>query len=148
MWVTSELPALVLYLDPVNMAIQLPSYPDGGRVLARFCRELSREAARLADELDSTNAGAEERVATPGDADDLTIAWGRSVLEPARGHIREMRGGQPVTNDVQGAVVGMALCGALLIDDLAPEVAAGDFAKCSVCLERLDEIRRGETGPQ
>lgn len=52
MRVTAELPALVLYLDPVNMAIQLPSTPDGPSVLARFCRELAREAAKLADELD------------------------------------------------------------------------------------------------
>ncbi|RSM64872.1 hypothetical protein DMH04_50565 [Kibdelosporangium aridum] len=50
--VTPELPALILYLDPVNLAIQLPPFPDGSLVLARFCRELSREAARLADVLD------------------------------------------------------------------------------------------------
>jgi hypothetical protein len=81
-------------------------------------------------------------IASSDDADDLRIAWGRSVLEPTRGHIREVEGGRPVTHDVRGAVVGMALCGALLIDDLAPEVAAGDFDKCSVCLER-----RGETSP-
>ncbi|HEU5472039.1 MAG TPA: hypothetical protein VFV67_15410 [Actinophytocola sp.] len=52
MQVTPELPALVLYLDPVNMAIQLPAIPDGPHILARFCRELSREAGRLADALD------------------------------------------------------------------------------------------------
>ena len=51
--VTSEIPALVLYLDPVNMAIQLPPFPGGDQVLARFCRELAREAAKLADALDS-----------------------------------------------------------------------------------------------
>ena len=50
--VTEHLPALVMYLDPVNMAIQLPPFPDGPAVLARFCRELSREAAKLAEELD------------------------------------------------------------------------------------------------
>jgi hypothetical protein len=50
--VTPQLPALVLYLDPVNMAIQLPAIPDGAHVLAKFCRELAREAARLADELE------------------------------------------------------------------------------------------------
>jgi hypothetical protein len=34
------------------MAIQLPGSPDGPSVLARFCRELAREAGKLADELD------------------------------------------------------------------------------------------------
>jgi hypothetical protein len=47
--VTSELPALVIYLDPVNVAIQLPPYPGGDAVLVKFCRELAREAAKLAD---------------------------------------------------------------------------------------------------
>ena len=53
MRITPELPALVIYLDPVNMAIQLPSRPGGDRLLAKFCRELSREAALLADALES-----------------------------------------------------------------------------------------------
>jgi hypothetical protein len=52
MRVTEHLPALVLCLDPVNMAIQLPPFPDGERVLARFCRELAREATKLADAVD------------------------------------------------------------------------------------------------
>ncbi len=50
--ITPELPTLVLYLDPVNLAIQLPSFPGGAEVLARFCRELSREATRLAEALE------------------------------------------------------------------------------------------------
>jgi hypothetical protein len=52
MRVTPQLPALVLYLDPVNMAIQLPPFPGGDRLLAKFCRELAREAAKLAAEID------------------------------------------------------------------------------------------------
>ena len=52
MRVTEHLPALVMYLDPVNVAIQLPPYPGGDLVLARFCRELAREAAKLADAID------------------------------------------------------------------------------------------------
>lgn len=52
MRVTPQLPALVMYLDPVNMAIQLPSVPGGAELLAKFCRELSREAAKLAAEID------------------------------------------------------------------------------------------------
>lgn len=77
----------------------------------------------------------------PSNIEGLTVAWGRSVIEPTRGHVREMHQGQPITHDVSGAVVGMALCGALLVDDLAPDVGVGEFAKCSACLELLDEIR-------
>ena len=60
--VTSEIPALVLYLDPVNMAIQLPPFPDGPRVLARFCRELAREATKLADALEYPASGSPAQV--------------------------------------------------------------------------------------
>lgn len=54
--VTPELPALVMYLDPVNLSIQLPAYVEGAAVFSRFCRELSREAGRLADHIDSAGA--------------------------------------------------------------------------------------------
>jgi hypothetical protein len=52
MRVTEHLPALVIYLDPVNMAIQLPPFPGGEQLLAKFCRELAREAAKLAASID------------------------------------------------------------------------------------------------
>jgi hypothetical protein len=52
MRVTEHLPALVIYLDPVNVAIQLPPFPGGEQLLARFCRELAREATRLAEDLE------------------------------------------------------------------------------------------------
>lgn len=52
MRVTEHLPSLVMYLDPVNLAIQLPPFPGGDVVLAKFCRELAREAAKLAAEID------------------------------------------------------------------------------------------------
>ena len=52
MRLTAEIPALVIYLDPVNVAIQLPAFPNGDKVLAKFCRELSREAAKLAASID------------------------------------------------------------------------------------------------
>lgn len=58
--------------------------------------------------------------------------WGRSVLEPTRGHVRD-----GVVHDIDGAAVGLALCGALLVDDLDPTVAAGEFDRCSVCLELM-----------
>ena len=72
MRVTEHLPALVIYLDPVNMAIQLPPYPGGDLVLARFCRELAREAAKLAAAIDPTGETGEseavevQRVARDG----------------------------------------------------------------------------------
>lgn len=52
MRITDNLPALVLYLDPVNVVFQLPPFPGGNLVLARFCRELAREATKLADAVD------------------------------------------------------------------------------------------------
>jgi hypothetical protein len=52
MRITENLPALVIYLDPVNVAIQLPPFPGGELVLANFCRELAREASRLAAAVD------------------------------------------------------------------------------------------------
>ncbi|MPZ83426.1 MAG: hypothetical protein GEV28_24755 [Actinophytocola sp.] len=52
MRLTEHLPALVIYLDPVNMAIQLPPFPGGEQLLAKFCRELAREATKLADAVD------------------------------------------------------------------------------------------------
>jgi hypothetical protein len=50
--ITAERPTLVIFLDPVKVAVQLPPFPSGADVLARFCRELSREAAKLAVHLD------------------------------------------------------------------------------------------------
>ena len=50
--VTENPPALVMHLDPVRLAIQLPLFSGGDVVLAEFCRELAREAARLAAEID------------------------------------------------------------------------------------------------
>jgi hypothetical protein len=57
MRLTEHLPALVVYLDPVNFVIQLPPFPGGERVLAKFCRELAREATKLADALDQETSG-------------------------------------------------------------------------------------------
>ncbi|MPZ83172.1 MAG: hypothetical protein GEV28_23375 [Actinophytocola sp.] len=46
------MPVLVVYLDPVNMVIHSASSPAANRDLAGFCRELAREATRLADAID------------------------------------------------------------------------------------------------
>lgn len=43
---------LVMHLDPVNMVITAAPFPGAQTELARWCRELSRETARLAAQLD------------------------------------------------------------------------------------------------
>ncbi|TDQ04669.1 hypothetical protein [Labedaea rhizosphaerae] len=67
MQITSEIPALVIYLDPVNMAVQLPPFPGGDQVLVRFCRELAREAAKLADALESHQAAGPRHMLADGE---------------------------------------------------------------------------------
>lgn len=62
MQITSEIPALVVYLDPVNLAVQLPPFPGGDRVLAKFCRELAREATKLADSIEPKQEGPRHRL--------------------------------------------------------------------------------------
>lgn len=60
------------------------------------------------------------------------VVWGRSVVEPERGHVREDE-----SHLVDGVSVGFAICGAFLVGDLtAPE---GTFPTCSTCLELTDE---------
>ncbi|MGH3873506.1 MAG: hypothetical protein ACRDSR_18680 [Pseudonocardiaceae bacterium] len=44
--------SLVLSMDPGRVVIDVPSVSGGAAVLARFCRELAREASRLAADLD------------------------------------------------------------------------------------------------
>lgn len=52
-WENAELPELVLELDPGSVAIHLPPVADGDVVLSRFLREISREAGKLATELEA-----------------------------------------------------------------------------------------------
>lgn len=52
-WMASEPPVLVVYLDPEIVAIQRPPFPGGDLVLIRFLREMSREAGKLAAELEA-----------------------------------------------------------------------------------------------
>jgi hypothetical protein len=56
--------ALVMYPDPESIALQTPPFPDGNRVFAKFLRELSREAAKLAD-LAEPNGMGRHALATP-----------------------------------------------------------------------------------
>lgn len=71
---TEHLPALVIYLDPVNFVIQLPPFPGGDLVLAKFCRELAREAVKLAEALDQETTPSGPRHLL----DDAAVAWPRS----------------------------------------------------------------------
>jgi hypothetical protein len=48
--------SLVLSLDPGRVVIDVPSISGGAMVLARFCRELAREASRIASDLDPGQA--------------------------------------------------------------------------------------------
>lgn len=44
--------SLVLSMDPGRVVIDVPTVSGGAQVLARFCRGLAREAARIAADLD------------------------------------------------------------------------------------------------
>lgn len=46
------LPVLAMFLDPVNLVLTSPPFPNGPVVMARFLRELARAASRMAIELD------------------------------------------------------------------------------------------------
>lgn len=61
--------------------------------------------------------------------------WGRGIIEPDRAHVRETRAGQPVTDVAEdGSVMGFAICGCLLIADVAEDDVR---QRCSRCLELL-----------
>ena len=44
-------PLLAVFLDPVNLLVSVPPFPDGPVEMARFLRELARAANRMAGEL-------------------------------------------------------------------------------------------------
>ena len=48
--------SLVLSMDPGRVVIDVPAVSGGALVLARFCRDLAREAARIAADLDPEQA--------------------------------------------------------------------------------------------
>ncbi|MCE7009313.1 hypothetical protein LWC34_41840 [Kibdelosporangium philippinense] len=75
----------------------------------------------------------------------IPLFWGRGIIEPDRAHIRETRGGQPVADVAEdSAVTGFAICGCLLIADVAEvEVSSGTFRRCSQCLALLAEREPG-----
>jgi hypothetical protein len=48
--------SLVLSMDPGRVVIDVPTVSGGALVLARFCRDLAREATRIAIDLDPDRA--------------------------------------------------------------------------------------------
>jgi hypothetical protein len=73
------------------------------------------------------------------------VFWGRGIVEPARAHVRETRAGQPVADVAEdGSVMGFAICGCLLIADVAENDV---HRKCSRCLELLAEREPGADYP-
>lgn len=43
---------LSIFLDPINLVVTVPPFPDGRLVAARLYRQVARSCARLAAELD------------------------------------------------------------------------------------------------
>jgi hypothetical protein len=43
---------LAVFLDPVNLVVSTPPFPDGPVEMVRFLRELARAADRMAGELE------------------------------------------------------------------------------------------------
>lgn len=48
--------SLVLSMDPGRVVIDVPTVSGGAVILARFCRDLAREASRIASDLDPGHA--------------------------------------------------------------------------------------------
>lgn len=63
----------------------------------------------------------------------MPVAWGHSVLEPGRGHVRA-----PDACLVDGATAGFAICGSWLVGDLPADET---FPRCSTCLALLTDPR-------
>jgi hypothetical protein len=80
---------------------------------------------------------------------DLPVFWGRGIIERGCAHVRETRGGQPVVDVAEdGALIGFAICGCLLIADVPEsEITSGAFRRCSRCLELLSEREPGVDYP-
>jgi hypothetical protein len=66
-------PLLAVFLDPVNLVVSTPPFPDGPVEMARFLRELARAADRMASELEpvlpTRRSGGAHRLASDVGAD-------------------------------------------------------------------------------
>jgi hypothetical protein len=77
---------------------------------------------------------------------DCAPSWGRAVLDPTRGHVRETRDAVPSTTaNPTDDQIGLALCGALLVAD---HDGRGDFPQCSICLKILTDRAKTPEPPQ
>jgi hypothetical protein len=84
----------MLLLDPVDVLLTAPPFPEGQARFARWCQELSRESHRLASELDVA---------------DRTIQLERSMPEPedlrhderSVAGVYQFPGGQPYAVEVR-----------------------------------------------
>jgi hypothetical protein len=67
---------LAVFLDPVNLLLTVPPFPQGAPVMAVFLRQLARAAARMATELDLTQspqAGGAHRALPDGSDETGTV---------------------------------------------------------------------------
>lgn len=53
--------ALSVYLDPIDLVVHVPPFPDGPAAMVRFLRGLARASAEFADQLDSSGSGGPAR---------------------------------------------------------------------------------------
>lgn len=63
---------------------------------------------------------------------DSHTTWGRSALEPLRGHKRAEKDGAVEVSVINGRAVGPAVCGAWLVDDLLEDTDG--FVRCELCV--------------
>jgi hypothetical protein len=72
-------PVLGVFLDPVNLVLSVPPFPDGPVRTAQFLRELARAASRMATELESASgvrqSGGAHRVMPDGPAESGAAQW-------------------------------------------------------------------------
>lgn len=70
---------------------------------------------------------------------DIPVFWGHGPIEPGCAHARETYAGQPVADRAEdGSIVGFAICGCLLIADVAEmDVVSGLYRRCTRCVELL-----------
>jgi hypothetical protein len=71
-------PVLAVFLDPVNLVLTVPPFPNGPVVMARFLRELARAAAHVAADLDpmeDRRPGGAHRAVDSGPAGSEAGSW-------------------------------------------------------------------------
>jgi hypothetical protein len=66
---------LSIFLDPVNLILSAPPFPNGPQLTARFYRELARVCAQLSAELDPTVQRPGAHRAGPDGRTDRGTTW-------------------------------------------------------------------------